>query len=198
MDPDMASLRAWYAQYMAHDNNHLTKDSDPIKALESDDLNRDSFEPWIQAIMLGTHVNDGFCGPCRCLFDNWPSLKGLKGDYIWQNGETVFDPTKFFIGRSGNTVEIEASTRMGCKFCAYLLQRLKDTELLTMFRKIEWRLHQLGETSTCALSIFSFAQAYEIQLNLPNKISSKSSQSCYAIIHCSSRNSSAAVGMITF
>lgn len=192
----MTSLHACHVQYTSHNSNRLSKLSDHIKAPESDDLDMDAFESWVHAIMLNTHVDDGFCGPCRYLLDNLSSACDIGEQHMRENGkwiEHVSLPVTPVIGRYCKTAEIEASTRMGCKFCAYLFQRLKEYGLLTIFRKIEWRLHQLGETSACALLIFPIENAYNIQLNLPNKISSTSSGGCQVGIYCMSRNSSAAV-----
>lgn len=198
MNSDMRPLRAWYLQYMTHDNNHLTKDSDPIKALEADDLDMNSFEPWVRAIMLGTRVENEFCGPCRYLLDNWPSVEDFGPRTRGQSGLYSGDRRVSVTGRYCNTAEIEASTRMGCKFCAYLLQSLKEHGLLTIFRKIESRFHRLGETTTCYLSIFSIVNPYDIQLDLPNKISTGLSESCQVRLHCSSTNRLAALGTHLF
>lgn len=167
---------------MAHDNDNLTKDSEPIKALESDDLDIESFEPWIHAAMQDTQVNEGFCSPCHYLLDNWPTF---KESFTWEDGKRVYNRPEPVIGRYCNTTEIEASTRISCKFCANLLHRLQDTDLLTIFRKIEWRLNQLGEESACALSIFPLStNKYHINLYLPD-IPSASYQSLHVTLKCS-------------
>ncbi|KAK4147373.1 heterokaryon incompatibility protein-domain-containing protein [Dichotomopilus funicola] len=114
----------------------------------------------VQQLMLTTDVAQGFCGNCRHLLEHWPDLS-TKG---WART----------VGRALDTKEIEAATRNGCKFCEFMLCRLRETEHLDIFRKLESRLRTLGYSSTASLSIQSvwLNDSLTLWMNFPGKIAS--------------------------
>ncbi|ETS86900.1 hypothetical protein PFICI_00728 [Pestalotiopsis fici W106-1] len=178
MAMDIESLRQWYNEYLKSNVEFLSECSPLLQTVLADDLDTSSLERSIKEVMPSIQVKNGFCKQCWHIFDEWPL------DYYSEaevNASSVSDESlgehdsrwKYVIARSCNTIKIEASTRMGCKFCAFLLQALKDDDLLTMFRKIESRLRRLGEPSTISLSIGTMwiRGAFSLWLDLPNKIS---------------------------
>lgn len=62
--------------------------------------------------------------------------------------------------------------RAGCRFCTFLLQGLKDTELLEIYRQVETRSYHLGEDATFSLSIQSWGKnpIQLVWLNLLGKV----------------------------
>jgi hypothetical protein len=114
----------------------------------------------VQQLMLTADVAQGFCGKCRHLLEHWPDLSTGK----WAHA----------VGRSLDTKEIEAATRKGCKFCAFLRYRLRVTGRLDIFRKLEARLRTLGDSGTASLSIQTWGSGDTLLLwvNFPGKMAS--------------------------
>ncbi|KAF7918622.1 hypothetical protein BELL_0212g00190 [Botrytis elliptica] len=164
-------LREWFEEYMSTDAKLLYSNHHLLQAVVSDKLDKDLFERRVLDLKT-TPILGRFCVKCQELFDNWPTLgdsstrehdseRGSEGG--WEH--TAVRPSSLF--------ELEASTRAGCKFCAFLIQRFKDEELLELFRKIENRLLLLGESSMSFLSIQNWGAENSTQLlwlNLPGKI----------------------------
>ena len=165
-------FKEWFQEYMGLDGNYLRKDSDVIQVVNSDELDPDFVEQRIQELAPKDPVTKGFCAKCQDLFDNWPTL----GDSSTREHESERDPDKdgweHVVARPCSTFELEGSTRAGCRFCAFLLQSLKDSKLLDTFRKIEARFHHLDENATSSLSIQNWGTSPTqlLWLNLPGKI----------------------------
>ncbi|KAE8448134.1 hypothetical protein EG329_009738 [Mollisiaceae sp. DMI_Dod_QoI] len=165
-------LKEWLQEYMAVDGNHLAKDSDVIQAVKSDELDADFVEQRIRELAPEAPNTQGFCTKCQCLFDNWPTIGGSST----REHDSRPDPNgggwEHAVARPCNTFELEASTRSGCRFCAFLLQSLKDTEILDTFRKIEARLYHLNENATSSLSIQNWGTnpIQLLWLNLPGTV----------------------------
>ncbi|KAI1103521.1 hypothetical protein F4804DRAFT_309726 [Jackrogersella minutella] len=111
--------------------------------------------------MSTTAVVQGYCVKCRHLLSHWPDLPSVAEAYA--------------VGRSCYTDELEAATRSWCKFCSFLLSRLKVEGLLDTFRKIENRLRSLntGEAASLTIQNWSVVGAHSQLrwLNLPGKVS---------------------------
>ncbi|KAI9642444.1 hypothetical protein NHQ30_009249 [Ciborinia camelliae] len=168
-------LERWFEEYKSIDAEKLETSHNVIEAVSSDELDEDFVERQIQESQP-SHVIRGICTKCQNLFDNWPTLDNsstvenysVPCQERWAWKHTVSQ-------RSSSTFELEASMRAGCRFCAFLLQSLKDDELLETFRKIEVRLIHLHDDSTSSLSIqnFGMAAGQTLWLNLPGKICKK-------------------------
>ncbi|KAF7893886.1 hypothetical protein EAF00_007400 [Botryotinia globosa] len=167
-------LREWFEEYMSIDANKLRSNHHIFEALDSDELDEDSFE---QRILdsAATPILGRFCVKCQELFDDWPTLgNSSTREYGSEPGSE--DGWEHTAVRPCSLFELEASTQAGCKFCAFLIQRLKDSCLLELFRKVENRLLLLGESSMSFLSIRNWG-ANPTQLlwsNLPGKICTSS------------------------
>ncbi|KAH8197000.1 hypothetical protein TruAng_008820 [Truncatella angustata] len=156
---DSESLKKWYQEYTSLDSRMTTPESDVIIAVHADDLDHDQIECQVQHLVSTTHVDNGFCTKCQDLLDHWPDL----GKKEWDHG----------IGRPVNTFEVEAATRLGCKFCAYLLSRLTKEGLIDVFRKIETRLRLLSSNECASLSIQNWGNTRNpllLWLNWPGKV----------------------------
>ncbi|KAK7962918.1 HET-domain-containing protein [Apiospora aurea] len=149
---DAQSLREWYISYVAADGEELGLQDPLLRALSSDFLDTDSIEQRICDLAPGIRVEDGYCSTCRHMLGNWPLLS-----YSYPDLDRYPDRRlRWKAARAGsypNTASIEASARQGCKFCALLLQALKDGEVLETFRRIEARFDRLGERATASLSV---------------------------------------------
>ena len=157
---DAGRLGPWYQEYIAADGNYITEDSDTIKAAQLDELDDNEVERKVQELLPATHVAEGFCAKCRHLFEHWPDLD--TEDWACE------------VVRYLDTNEIEAATRMGCQFCAFLLCRLKKVGLLATFRKLEARLHRLDIGGSASLSIQNWGRgkirSQLLWLNFPGKV----------------------------
>lgn len=163
---DIEDIRKWYEEYSTMDGNDLSQDAAILQELETDKLDSESIEKRIRESAREIHTTtEGFCPPCQKLFANWPELVQAGEEPNWQHT----------VGRTCHTIELEAATRGGCRFCAFLMQRLRDTELLVTFRKIEARIDHLNETGTSSLSIKVWGQREKrgmllLWLNLPGRV----------------------------
>ncbi|KAF7939244.1 uncharacterized protein EAE97_007324 [Botrytis byssoidea] len=163
-------MREWFEEYMSIDADELRSSHHIFEALDSDELDEDSSEKRILD-SAATPILGRFCLECQELFDNWPTL-GNSSTREHDSKPGSEDGWEHTAVRPCSLFKLEASTRAGCKFCALMIQRLKDEELLGLFRKVEDRLLLLGESSMSFLSIQNWA-ANPTQLlwsNLPGKI----------------------------
>lgn len=113
----------------------------------------------------------GYCNHCQHLFGHWPDL-GIKS---WAHA----------VGRPCRTVELEAATRIGCKFCSFLFSRLKATGLLDTLRRIEKRLSLSNDTATALISISNWGSGEEAQLlrlNFPGQVAKGCNSPCAMLI----------------
>jgi hypothetical protein len=153
-------LKSWSQDYAASDGNHLGVDHALVHAVESDELESGMVEAQVRQFIPNANVQGGFCQQCRHLLDHWPDLGSVDWDVS--------------IGRPCHTIEIEAATRAGCRFCAFLLSRLKFGGLLDTFRKIEYRLQLLNDKGTASLSIQNWGlgqlRSQLLWVNFPGKV----------------------------
>lgn len=163
-------LREWFEKYMSEDAKILSINHHLVQAVASDELDEDLIEQRISNSAT-TPILGRFCIKCQELFDNWPTLGNSStrehdsepgSEHGWEHAAV----------RPCSSFELEASTRAGCKFCAFLIQGLKDKELLELFRKIENRLLLLGKHLMSYLSIQNWGANPQQLLwsNLPGKI----------------------------
>ena len=162
----------WFREYTAADGDHLSYDSDIIQAVDSDELDAKFVEQRIKESTPNSPFVKGFCAKCQSLFDHWPTI-GDSSTKVHDSEPSPDGGWEHTVARPCSTFELEASTRSGCRFCTFLLQSLKDGNILGTFRKIEARLCHLDENALSSLSIQNWG-ANPIQLlwlNLPGKIS---------------------------
>lgn len=170
MEARNQDLRKWIEEYMSTDATSLTSNHHIVQAVISDELDEDFVEQRILE-SLPNPISGRFCTKCQELFDDWPTLGGSStrehdskpdSENGWEHAAV----------RPCNSFELEASTRAGCKFCAFLLQTFKDSELLDIFRKVEIRFISLGENPTSSLCIQNWGGNPKqiLWLNLPGKI----------------------------
>lgn len=163
-------FKDWFQEYMAVNGNNLTKDSNLIQAVNPDKLDEDFVEQRIQETAPKALATKGFCAKCQDLFDNWPTLGASSTRE--HNSKPEPGGWEHAAVRPCSTFELEGSTRLGCRFCAFLLQGLKDTKLLETFRKIEVRFYHLNEEGTLSLSIQNWGgnPLQILWLNFPGKV----------------------------
>ncbi|KAK7916913.1 heterokaryon incompatibility protein [Apiospora marii] len=131
-------LRSWHEDYM--EDKRIKLSSSVITVVETDKLNYHQIERRIEGLATSVEVADGFCTKCQDRFDHWPDT-GL--------GPT--DPCELigpvYLSRTLNTLELQASSKSGCRFCAFLFSLFTTTPnpLLDLIRKIEGRLQALGK-----------------------------------------------------
>lgn len=156
-------LNSWHQQYTAQDGESIDPQTAAIREVESDVLDPDQIEAQVLQHVSKAVVVDGFCAKCQHLLNHWPFLAGPDV------GESA-------VGRRFSTYEVEAAARLGCKFCAFLLSRLKYESLLDTFRKVEARLRAVGDSGAASLSIQEFwGMAHTVQflwVNFPGKVAS--------------------------
>lgn len=168
----MKSYREWFQEYMDQDADFLDQDSDIIRAVDSDELHADFIEQRIRDSGPESSVTNGFCAKCQNTFNNWPTPGDSSIHEHESNSDADEDVWEFAVAWSRTTFELECSTRQGCRFCTFLLQRLKDNKVLDTYRKIEARLYNLNESAMPSLSIQDWGNdsSQLLWLNLPGKI----------------------------
>ncbi|KFY55224.1 hypothetical protein V497_07112 [Pseudogymnoascus sp. VKM F-4516 (FW-969)] len=178
LGPKAKIFTKWFREYMAADGNNLSYESDIIQAVVSDELDAKFVEQRILELVPDAPIVNGFCSKCQNLFDHWPTI-GDSSTWKPDSKPNSDGGWEHAIGWRCSTFELEGSTRSGCRFCALLLQNLKDCNLLATFRKIEARLYHLHENALSSLSIqnwFKVAVTSKqiLWLNLPGKICTSS------------------------
>lgn len=169
-DSEGRKFKDWFQEYMGVDGNSLRKESESIQAVISDELDQDFIEQRIQEGAPKSLTTERFCAECKSLFDNWPTIGGSST----REHDSKPEPGgwEHAVARSCTTFELEGSTRSGCRFCAFLLQSLKDNKMLETFRKLESRLYHLNENAMSSLSIQNWG-GNPIQIlwvNFPGKV----------------------------
>ncbi|KAF2806782.1 uncharacterized protein BDZ99DRAFT_523356 [Mytilinidion resinicola] len=162
----------WFKEYTTADGNDLTEDSDIIQAVNSDDLDADFVEQQIRDSAPKGPITKGFCAKCEDLFNDWPTLGGSSTREYSSKPDPDAEGWEHGVARSWSTYELEASTRAGCKFCTFLLQQLKDSNLLDTFCKIEARLYDLNDNPVSSSSVQNWGTnpIQLLWLNLPGKL----------------------------
>ncbi|KAI9710149.1 MAG: hypothetical protein M1820_002951 [Bogoriella megaspora] len=173
---DLQVLTDWYTEYMAAACDELSelKFLEIISSLKSDKLDETTIEERVRDVAAQINVSDGFCSECQNAFDHWPipNLGSVTEVEIYlklglnKNLNPLTQPDSIAerdvlhkagrqtaVARICRTIQVEASTRKGCRFCAFLLQHLTDTNLLDTFRKIEARLDALDVGSMISLLV---------------------------------------------
>ncbi|PVH97037.1 HET-domain-containing protein [Periconia macrospinosa] len=131
IDPE--KITSWTTEYDAFSGFQLDQNLPLVQDVLDDTIDTPGIEACISELRKGISLHDQFCDDCQYLFDNWPTT---RVDKLYQN-----DPhNRVAVGREYHTVVLEAAARNGCRFCAYLIQTLRDNDLLELFRKIERRL----------------------------------------------------------
>lgn len=156
MEPDTQALRQWYEEYLAIDK--LKYDNTLAKTVVLDTLDLDSIERQIKAITSKRIVTGRFCYSCQNIFDNWPLKDSTQSE--WEEVHL----------KSTDTIDVEASSRKGCKFCEFILQIWRDRGILEILRKIETRINRLGEKSLISLSaIIANRRLSSVRFSNPNR-----------------------------
>lgn len=151
-----STLKTWYQDYTAQDGNTIHRRSAVVQAVKSDVLDYEEIEAQVQQLMPMARVIDGFCAKCQHVLDHWPMFPmGTTG---------VGAVIKQFC-----TNEVEAAARQGCMFCALLLSGMEDRNVLDMFRKIEVRLRDVGDSGTVSLSTVERVNSHVLWINFPGK-----------------------------
>ena len=91
-------------------------------------------------------VKDRFCSECQRLLSDWPALE-------------IQDKGQPYVVRRYDTFYLEAAARRGCEFCACVLQTLLDSDVLSLYRKIELRLEALNSYGISCLTIGGWGHA---------------------------------------
>ncbi|KAI2603680.1 heterokaryon incompatibility protein-domain-containing protein [Hypoxylon sp. NC1633] len=153
----LAEMESWYQEYTTVDGDNIYYS---IGCVDDDELEYDEMERKVQQLMPTSRVLEGFCAQCRHLLGHWPELS-----------TDFWTPA---LGRSCRTVEIEAATRSGCRFCSFLFARLLRFSLLDTFRKIENRLNFLNSGQTASLMIArTYPDNNTLWLNLPGRMNDR-------------------------
>lgn len=134
---DGKDFKEWFQEYTAIEADDLFRDSNIIQVVNSDKLDADFVEQRIRESAPKAPVTNGFCASCQDLFDNWPTLGGSSTREHDSKPDPDEDGWECTNARLCSTFELEGSARFRCRFCTFLLQSLKDSELLDTFRKIE-------------------------------------------------------------
>lgn len=171
-------LKGWYQEYTAADSRYLSKDHHLVRVVNSDKLDVDFVERRILESILGLSATKGFCIKCQDLFDNWPTIGRSSLRVHDSKPDIDIEGWEQTVARPCSTYELEGGARSGCRFCAFLLQSLKDDKLLETFRKIEARLYCFDKNATSSLSVQNWSTNPHqlLWLNLPGKV----------CIHCNS------------
>lgn len=170
----ITDLREWLQAYLALDAEFLDPKHALIQAVQEDELDNTSTESCIVELSQQVLVENGFCKDCQNLFDNWPDL---------DDPETVCALTqknwpgsgahwKHAVARDCHTLILEAASRKGCKMCGLIVQKMKDYNTLTTFRKLEARLLWLDVQKTASLSVQN-SETHSVQIlwvNHPGKV----------------------------
>ncbi|CAG9991213.1 unnamed protein product, partial [Clonostachys byssicola] len=171
---DRSTMREWHWKYLDAESDafETARCSELILALESDELDVDAIERRVQQLTRKADISNGFCASCRNLFNHWPALDEKEWDSA--------------VLRHFSTEELEAFSRAGCKFCAFIMGRLQHHEgLLEKFRKIEARFDGEPEPARCSLAVQNVgegigenATSQALWVNLPGKEVSHCNYAC--------------------
>lgn len=143
---ELDELQSWFEAYKAVNLNNSRFYPVPaaLVAVFSDVIDEAELEEQINQAVTEVVIQDGLCTDCRRTFENWPVAVAGSFEHI-----TL---------RSCHTVQVEAATRRGCKFCAFLLTVLADFGngwMLEFVRKLEKRLAKLQNPSIASISLLS-------------------------------------------
>ncbi|CAH0036598.1 unnamed protein product [Clonostachys solani] len=166
-------MAEWRREYIAAESDRFAVGiSELLPALEADQLDTDAIERRVQQLADGASISKGFCASCRNLFTHWPALDEKEWDSA--------------VLRYFDTEEVEAFSRAGCKFCAFIMGRFQHHEgLLDRFRKIEARLSVGNASAKCSLAVQNIgegigedATSQALWVNMPGKEVSHCNYAC--------------------
>lgn len=168
-ETDLQELHKWHEKYIAS-NESLYPRSAIIQEVLSDKLDQKAVDECVAELAEHVTVTKNFCVDCQHLFDHWPDLRDLEcKETHWP--ATSADPwdSKHAVA----TLVLESAALNGCRFCAFVVQVMKDAEVLDIFRMIEMRLAYLDDTAMTSLSLQNWnAGSYELLwVNFPGKVS---------------------------
>jgi hypothetical protein len=170
---NLLQLRSWHKDYQAADDN-LTFELEVIKDVQHDTLDGSTIEKCITELADGIHITERFCADCQHLFNNWPDLGDpeAKDPSTGRNWPGSGADWKHTVARSLYTIVLEAAAQKGCVFCAFLVQMLRDAEVLDIVRKLELRLVALDDEAMATLSVQNWGQnsSQLLWINLPGKV----------------------------
>jgi hypothetical protein len=169
----LEQLRKWHEEYKAAKDQFSSQHA-IVQEVQTDELDEEAIETCIAALAKEIPVTNGFCGDCQHLFHNWPDLgdpnvKDPKTKINWPGSGADWKHT---VAQECHTLVLEAAARNGCKFCAFLMQMLRDAELLQTFRRLEMRLGYLEDTAMATLSLQNWGMntSQLLWINLPGKV----------------------------
>jgi hypothetical protein len=170
LGPESNEFKEWFEEYTVTSGDDLFEYSALIQAVNSDQLDSGLIEQLIQDLTPQDPARARFCTRCHRLFDSWPTL-GSSSTRNHDSGPGSEEGWEYAVAVSYTTCELEGSARSGCKFCLFVLQSLKDAELLDTFRKIEARLDYFQSPTKCSLSVQNWGANPKqlLWLNLPSK-----------------------------
>jgi hypothetical protein len=168
-------LRKWHEEYKAVPANKLNSQHVIIQEVQSDELDEHAVERCIAELAADISVENRFCGDCQHLFAHWPDLGDpeAKDPSTKKNWPGSGADWKHTVARECHTLLLEAAARKGCRFCAFLVQMIRDSGLLETIRKIEVRLLQcLDKKAMASLAVQNWGQntAQLLWVNFPGKV----------------------------
>ncbi|CAO2654064.1 Nn.00g107970.m01.CDS01 [Neocucurbitaria sp. VM-36] len=166
-------LQRWLEEYNAA--GVYIKSSDAIiEEVISDTLDDFSIEKCIAELVGEIPVTNGFCGDCQHLFNDWPDLgdpevKDPSTGLHWPGSGADWKHT---VAQECHTLVLEAAARNGCRFCAFVVQVMRDAEVLDTFRKVEARLVYLDDRAMASLSLQNWGinSSQLLWVNFPGKV----------------------------
>ncbi|KAF1849039.1 HET-domain-containing protein [Cucurbitaria berberidis CBS 394.84] len=166
-------LQKWHKEYNAADGN-LKLDDAIIQEVQIDTLDEDTVERCITELAGEVPVTNGFCGDCQHLFNNWPDLsdpevKDPSTGLHWPGSGADWKHT---VAQECHSLVLEAAARNGCRFCAFVMQVMRDAKVLEIFRKIEARLEYLDDKAMASLSVQNWGRnsSQLLWINFPGKV----------------------------
>jgi hypothetical protein len=172
-------LHEWHEEYKAVPASRLDSKHTIIQAVQADELNSTAVEMCITELAADISVENRFCGDCQHLFNHWPDLgdpdaKDPRTQVNWPGSGADW---KHVVARECHTLVLEAAARRGCKFCAFVVQMIRDAGLLETFRRLEARMLWLGdeeekEMEKASLSVQNWGMntAQLLWVNYPGKV----------------------------
>jgi hypothetical protein len=171
---NLAELPKWYTEYTAAPQNMTSKDA-TILQVQSDTLDSVAIENCIADLATQISVTNTFCPDCHALFSAYPDLGDPKAldPSTQRNWPGSGADWAHVVARTCHTLVLEAAARQGCKFCAFLMQMLRDAEVLDTFRRVEARLCGVGdEEMSASLSLQNWGRntSQLLWVNFPGKV----------------------------
>jgi hypothetical protein len=177
---DSQELHAWYEEYKAVFADELDSRHTVIQAVQADPLDQNAIEQCILSLATNITISGRFCSDCSHLFSHWPDLGDptARDPSTQRNWPGSGADWKHAVARECQTLLLEGAARKGCKFCAFLIQMIRDAGLLDTFRRIEARMVWLGDagiekgTEKASLSVQNWGMntAQILWVNYPGKV----------------------------